>query len=219
MTDYWRFLPLAVLSLLAVGCVSYPYETAFSGCDEAAGACYRYCEEFDGTPDYGACHAECDDEANICFAEAYDPYIGRGVATAGVGYPGPAFGPSPWFGRYGAWYPNAGYVFSFNYFGGPYGYGPRRFRNWGYYDRVGPGRRYRGDRGWRYRGDRGRRRGGDGDRRRGGPGRGQPPAAAPPRVAPPRSAPPAAAPPPRQTNRRRPRPGPRANTFPEGDIE
>lgn len=188
--------PLAAM-LLATGCVTYPYETAFSGCDAEAGVCYQYCEEFNGTEDYSACHADCEYNANQCFAGAYNSYQYSGVGY-GTRYSG--LQPSPWFGQYGAWYPNSGYVFSFNYFGNGYGYGPNRYR----------GRHYG------YQGDRRRHRGNRGNQ--GGGQNANPPPAAAPR---PRPAPPAANPPPPRTAppATKQRRTPRTKDFPKGDIE
>ncbi|MEM9616817.1 MAG: hypothetical protein AAF936_02560 [Pseudomonadota bacterium] len=192
--------------LLATGCVSYPYETAFSGCDAEAGVCYRYCEDFEGTEDYSACHADCEFNANQCFAGAYDSYQYSG-AGYGARYSG--LHPSPWYGQYGAWYPNSGYVFSFNYFGNGYGYGPRRYRDRHYGYQDDHRRRRRDD----------QRRGGNRGNQGGGQNANPPPAASPPRPQP-RPTPPTANPqppqatPPGRKKWRSPR-----NSFPEGDIE
>ena len=196
MKIFWRLVwPLTAL-LVVTGCVSYPYETAFSSCDDEAGACYQYCEEFEGSPDYGTCHADCDATANQCFAGAYNAYEYSGAAYGGR-YTGLRPAP-PWYGRFGAWYPNSGYVFSFSYLDN-YGYGynrPYRGRNRGYRDDR---RRYR-------------------DTRR--QGTNPPVAPRAPRAAPPprqpRAAPPPAArrAPPASTRR-----GPRKKDYPESDIE
>lgn len=119
MTIFWRACFLAASCLLLTSCAIYPYETAFSGCDAEAGACYRYCEQFEGSPDYGKCHADCEYEANQCFAAAYDDYRYASVPYGGA-YP--AYRPSPWYGQYGYWRPGAGYIFSFDYYRGGYGY-------------------------------------------------------------------------------------------------
>jgi len=194
----WRLAPMGAAVLLAAGCVSYPYETAFSTCDAEAGACYRYCEDFEGTEDYALCHRDCEADANQCFATAYGPYgPGTGYSTA---YP--AYGPTTWYGRYGSWYPNTGYVFSFSYFDHGYGYYP--------------GRRYGRRHGYRdpyYRDRHRNRRAGDQPRRRDGRRRGDgPPPAAAPRPQPQPKGRPA---PPRQSNSNAKRP----KGYPTGDIE
>ncbi len=191
-----RFWPLSVL-LVAAGCVSYPYETAFSACDAEAGACYRYCEEFEGSPDYGTCHADCDAGANQCFAGAYNAYEYSG-ASYGARYSG-LRPPPPWYGNYGAWYPNSGYVFSFSYFDN-YGYGynrPYRGRN----------RAYRRDRrAYRPRGQ--------------GGGQGaNPPAQRPPQGAPPPRQPRMTPPPPQRGPSGNSGRSPRKKDSPKGDIE
>lgn len=110
-----RAAAVGVLSLVG-GCATYPYSTAFSSCDSAAGACYRGCEDYEGTSQYESCHADCEYSADSCFDRAYEPYR---YNSYGYGY------PPTWRGRYGYWYPDSGYSFSFGY----YDYGG------GYYDR------------------------------------------------------------------------------------
>lgn len=100
-------LAAAGLMLLA-GCVTYPYETGFASCDAQAGACYQDCEVYAGETGYGACHASCEARANQCFATAYGPYRSSSY------YGGYAW---PWYGDYGVWGPQTGFIFSFNYGG------------------------------------------------------------------------------------------------------
>lgn len=100
-----QLVTLAGIVLLG-GCVAYPYQTAFQTCDNAAGACYRGCEDYAGAADYDRCHADCEYSADRCFDNAYQPYSGA------YGY------PSTWRGRYGYWYPDRGYAFSFGYYSG-----------------------------------------------------------------------------------------------------
>ncbi len=193
----WKILGVLAGLLLASGCVAYPYETAFSSCDGEAGICYQYCEEYADSPDYASCHATCDEEANQCFASAYNSYQYSGAQYSS------AYSPYPprWNGRYGSWYPGYGYRYSFGSYGQGYGYGRRpRYP----YNGYGGGRRNPGA--------------------SGGPnssGSGQP--AAPPRVQPPQAQrpkvqPPANAgkPPPR---RKQPRRTPRTKDNPARDID
>ncbi|WP_395076187.1 hypothetical protein [Hyphococcus sp.] len=122
-------LAAAPAFILLAGCVTYPYQTAFDSCDAEAGACYRYCEDIvDSDYQLGACHNECDNDANQCFASAYDSY-----SYGGSAYGGSYYQPSwPWRGRYGAWGPTNGYYFDFSYYGGSHGYDrPRRGRGHG----------------------------------------------------------------------------------------
>lgn len=90
------------------GCMTYPYYDSFTACDNAAGQCYRGCEDYEGTSGYGACHDDCDYSANQCFNSAYEPYR---YSSYSYGY------SSPWSGRYGYWYPQSGYSFSYDYYG------------------------------------------------------------------------------------------------------
>jgi hypothetical protein len=116
MNRLWGLTSIGAFALLA-GCTTYPYDNDFASCDNAAGQCYRGCESYEGTPDYGRCHDDCDFSADRCFDSAYAPYRS--------GYYG-GYGPSPWYGSYGYWYPDTGYFFSFGgSFGDPY-YRPRR---------------------------------------------------------------------------------------------
>lgn len=109
-------LLLAAGALFALtGCVTYPYASSFTACDNAAGSCYRACEDYEGSDDYARCHADCDYSANQCFAGAYEPY--RYSYAYNYNY--------PWSGSYGSWYPDTGYVFSFGYYQ-DYRYGGRR---------------------------------------------------------------------------------------------
>lgn len=202
------FLRLAATAglLFVASCQTYPYASSFSACDSGAGACYRACEAYaDDGDGYAACHADCEYEADRCFANAYEPYR----------YAGSPYGPtyvSPWYGSYGAWYPQAGYTISLGYLSSSrYGYSRPGYRSGSpRYDE----RRHRWSDPDRSRSDRGRRqdqrgapprasgpRYGDrdrgprgGGRASGGEGTVQPqpsnnaPTAAPPRVSPPRSA-------------------------------
>ncbi|MEL7488817.1 MAG: hypothetical protein AAGJ87_16590, partial [Pseudomonadota bacterium] len=131
------------LAFLA-GCETYPYASAFSSCDAGAGACYRDCEDFAETAEDGAaCRSACEVEVDRCFDAAYAPYRTANVA---VGY------IPPWYGRFGAWYPNRGYIVSFgniNRFYGPR-YGYNRFR----YATPAPRLKYRDNRRRFYRNDR-----------------------------------------------------------------
>lgn len=103
--------------LFLASCVTYPYGTAFSSCESEANACYRLCEDIPDESGYVACQAHCDADIDRCFDTAYSPY-GSGYYS-GYGY------SSPWYGQYGAWYPNTGYYFSFNHYD-RYGYRQRR---------------------------------------------------------------------------------------------
>jgi hypothetical protein len=96
-----------VACALVSACVTYPYETGFAACDRAAGQCYRGCDVSYGGPNFDRCLSDCDFSANRCFDAAYDPYR----STYGYGY------GSAWQGSYGYWYPQSGYVFSYNNFG------------------------------------------------------------------------------------------------------
>lgn len=104
---------VAAAAVLLAGCITYPYDTAFSYCDTQAGQCYRACEADDGRGDYGRCHASCEARSEQCFAQAYSPY----GSNYGYGY------NSPWYGQWGSWYPGTGYAFSWSYFNRNY-YGP-----------------------------------------------------------------------------------------------
>ena len=143
--------------LLLAGCVTYPYETAFSSCEREANACYRLCEEIPDEGGYVACQSHCDRDIDRCFDTAYSPY------RSGY-YSGYSSYSSPWYGRYGTWYPDSGFFLSLNFYD-RYGYRARRhppkyhrnyggnrngYRNNGRYDdrRGYDGRRYdrrRGD--------------------------------------------------------------------------
>ena len=121
----------AVFILLLAGCeTTGGYQQAFAGCDARVGECYRNCETFEGTPDYGACQASCEAEASACFDRAYNSYQALNVGYS-VGF------INPWFGNFCAWYPDRGFVSRYGRFrGSHFGYGTG-----GFY----PGRRYRGD--------------------------------------------------------------------------
>lgn len=128
------FLRLAATAglLFVASCQTYPYASSFSACDAGAGACYRACEAYaDDGDGYAACHADCEYEADRCFANAYEPYR----------YAGSPYGPtyvSPWYGSYGAWYPQAGYTISLGYLSSSrYGYSRPNYRSGNRYDRGG----------------------------------------------------------------------------------
>lgn len=204
----------ALAFLLVAGCVTSPYQSAFSVCDDEAGACYQYCEQFAGDPEsYGACHADCEVDASRCFADAYDPYAYSSTSA----YASSGYSSWPWYGRYGRWAPRQGYYFDFTYFeryprynrGYPdYHYRDRRWR-----DRHGDRdrRRHRdGDRGGRRRGDNDGDRSGRPPRNSGGGNNATPPPRATPPSPPPRTTPPS--PPPRAATPPPRRPKPRACT-------
>lgn len=130
MGIYFRLAASLVGLLFAASCQTYPYAASFSACDSSAGSCYRACETYaDHAGDYAACHADCEYEADICFANAYEPYR----------YAGSSYGPtyiSPWYGSYGAWYPQTGYVVSLGYLSSSrYGYSRPGYRTGHRYDR------------------------------------------------------------------------------------
>lgn len=108
-----RFLILACAAaagVLLAGCMTYPYASGFAACDNAAGACHRGCAGLTDEGAYRACAADCEYSADRCFAQAYEPYAyGGAYYSYGYGY------GAPWYGSYGAWHPDAGYVFSFSY--------------------------------------------------------------------------------------------------------
>lgn len=141
---------IAPALLVLAGCVTSPYQTAFTTCDDEAGACYRYCAEISESDEDGAaCRADCEAGANQCFADAYDRYSYAGSTySRSSAYYQPSW---PWYGRYGAWGPRRGYYFDFTYWGRSSGYYPPRHRR-------GDRHRYRSDRDGR-RGDRNRPRG------------------------------------------------------------
>jgi hypothetical protein len=167
---------LAPVLLLVASCVTYPYESAFSGCDNQAGNCYRYCEDVASNEgSYRACHADCEYAADQCFADVYGRYSYAGSSYGGSYYSSPSW---PWYGRYGAWGPSNGYYFDFSYWSGTGWYRPPYYYDYySYYDYDrrkprggGKGRGRDRDRGkdrdrdgnWDRDGD----RGGDGDRGR-----------------------------------------------------
>ena len=126
--------------LFLASCVTYPYDTAFNSCEREANACYRLCEDIPDEGGYVACQRHCDRDIDRCFDQAYSPYSGS--------YYGSSY-PSPWYGRYGSWYPNTGYYFTFNSYD-RYGYRknkrhhPRGDRDWrDRRDRDGDGRDWR----------------------------------------------------------------------------
>lgn len=104
--------------LFLASCVTYPYETGFTSCEREANACYRLCEDIPDEGGYVACQSHCDRDIDRCFDQAYSPYS-NSYYYGSYGY------PSPWYGRYGSWYPNSGYYLSFNYYD-RYGYRKKR---------------------------------------------------------------------------------------------
>ena len=118
-------------ALLLSSCVTYPYESAFSSCESEADQCYRICEDIPDEGGYIQCQSHCDRDADRCFDQAYSPYAsGYGYGYGGSG--GYGYG-SPWYGRYGSWYPDYGFALSFNNYD-RYGYRHKR--------------RHPGDNGW-----------------------------------------------------------------------
>ena len=89
--------------VLLAGCETYGYQTSFLGCDNSAEACYRSCDRYPDESDYRLCQDDCEVEINQCFSRAYDSYRYASYNTALV---------DPWYGRWGVWYPTAGYFFS-----------------------------------------------------------------------------------------------------------
>lgn len=117
MVRMLKFIAFGAGFMLLASCVTYPYQTGFASCDAYAGQCYRECEDYADGPDYGRCHADCEYDADQCFADAYGPYAGSGYGYSSR---------SPWYGRYGSWYPETGFFFSYR---SGYGYGyPSRGR-------------------------------------------------------------------------------------------
>ena len=152
--DRWRapglFLSCGGALVLSACMATYPYSADYSACDARAGDCYQFCEQYaEIEEDYLACHADCEAEANQCFASAYDRYRYSPAYTRYSYY-----GPRTWYGRYGSWYPSTGYVFGFEYYGGSYGYSRRGYRHRYDYPR-GDRHRYRRDRRDRRRDDSG----------------------------------------------------------------
>ncbi|MCB2112946.1 MAG: hypothetical protein KDD85_05285 [Parvularculaceae bacterium] len=119
--------------LFLASCVTYPYDTAFNSCEREANSCYRLCEDIPDEGGYVACQRHCDRDIDRCFDQAYTPYSGNY-------YYGSSY-PSPWYGRYGSWYPNTGYYFTYNHYD-RYGYRKNKRRHWN------------GDRDWRNNGGR-----------------------------------------------------------------
>ena len=145
--------------LFLASCVTYPYDTAFNSCEREANSCYRLCEDIPDEGGYVACQQHCDRDIDRCFDQAYSPY-------SNSYYYGSSY-PSPWYGRYGSWYPNTGYYFTFNSYD-RYGYRrnkrhhPRGDHNWrndgnhdrndrNWRDRRNDGNHNRNDRNWRDR--------------------------------------------------------------------
>ncbi len=96
--------------LLLSSCVTYPYESAFNSCEGEANSCYRVCEDIPDEDGYVNCQNHCDRASDRCFDQAYSSYSSSYGYGGGYGY------GSPWYGRYGSWYPDSGYFLSFNYY-------------------------------------------------------------------------------------------------------
>lgn len=109
--------------LLLSSCVTYPYDSAFNSCEREANDCYRVCEDIPDENGYVRCQSHCDRDIDRCFDQAYSPYN----SGYGYGYGGGYGYGSPWYGRYGSWYPDSGYFLSFNYYD-RYGYRKRKHR-------------------------------------------------------------------------------------------
>jgi hypothetical protein len=105
-------------ALFLASCVTYPYESAFQRCDNAAAQCYRGCEQYEGDSSGSRCRSDCEYSADRCFDSAYEPYR-SGYAYGGYGYGGGY--SSPWYGQWGYWQPGAGYYYSYPR-GAPYYY-------------------------------------------------------------------------------------------------
>lgn len=126
--------------LFLASCETYPYQSAFSSCESEANACYRLCEDIPDERGYVACQAHCDRDIDRCFDTAYSSYYTSYNYYGGYGY------SSPWYGRYGSWYPDTGYYLSFNYYD-RYGYRKKRHKpHHDYYGRDRDDRRDRWDR-------------------------------------------------------------------------
>ena len=65
-----RISVIAGALMFVGGCATYPYETAFEACDDEAGACYRFCEEEPDEQGAAQCRSDCEERANLCFADA-----------------------------------------------------------------------------------------------------------------------------------------------------
>jgi len=119
MRAFLFLVKLTVVSVFLGGCQTLGYQTGFSNCDNQAAACYQSCQGFASEGAYASCQANCTNSVDRCFDAAYDRYRYAGATTLIVN--------DPWIGRYGAWYPNRGYVFGFNRFAYPRPFvGPRR---------------------------------------------------------------------------------------------
>lgn len=103
---------LATGGLLLSSCVTTPYETAFNGCENEANSCYRICEDIPDERGYIQCQEHCDQSANRCFDQAYAAYQNQNYGYGNYGY-GSRYG-SPWYGRYGSWYPSYGFYLGYN---------------------------------------------------------------------------------------------------------
>lgn len=120
MENLIKLTGAAVGGLFLASCVTYPYQTAFTSCEQEANSCYRVCEDIPDESGYVACQSHCDRSIDRCFDQAYTPYrSGYGYGYTSYGY------SSPWYGRYGSWYPDTGYYLSFNYYD-RYGYRKKR---------------------------------------------------------------------------------------------
>lgn len=162
----------AFLLMLLAGCATYNtgagrYQQAFAVCDNDVGICYRDCEAYEGTEDYGSCQASCEREASACFDRATENHQAY-LASISVSQ----YSFAPYYGQYCSWTYQSGFVSrygfgrgghvgavnntyygnqAYNYFGGGQYRGRPRFDG---RRREGRGRDRRGD-----------RRRGDGDRR------------------------------------------------------
>lgn len=121
MTRLFAIAALTALAGLLSACQTYPDPggNAFLFCDQRAESCYRSCEVRADQYAYEVCQDSCSAGANRCFANA----------NAQTRYASTAVYVDPWIGRYGAWYPTAGYFFSadlYNRYGLRRAYRPSR---------------------------------------------------------------------------------------------
>jgi len=120
MENLVKLTGAAIGGLFLASCVTYPYQSAFTSCEQEANSCYRVCEDIPDESGYIACQSHCDRSIDRCFDQAYTPYrSGYGYGYTSYGY------SSPWYGRYGSWYPDSGYYLSFNFYD-RYGYRQKR---------------------------------------------------------------------------------------------
>jgi len=123
------FVMSGVLLFLS-GCETVPSrQQAYAACDNNVGICYRNCEAYEGTDDYGTCQASCEREASACFEQANNTFNTYNNAASS------SFYLTPWIGSYCAWYPDRGFVSRY----GAFNRGHLGYANSGYF----PGRRYR----------------------------------------------------------------------------